>query len=307
MNFNTLRYVVAVAQERNFTKAARSAYVSQPTLSQSIQTLEANLGTPLFDRKTYPITPTYAGKIYIEFAQQVLLSEAQINRKISSIISNPRIHVRIGIAPYRSALIIPDIVRVIMDEFPNCMISIEDSIPEQELYNMLENHDLDIMIGNSHANIAKFSNQYITREHLVLAVPKAFGVQGAPPPEKDSRYARIRLVQLRDFPFVILPNRTFLGSSLRVLCEKEEFVPLQTIECTSVQTSYSLAAQGLGTALIPELMVLKSPYPDSLDYFLLQHGTPVQEIYLITNNGEHLTSPAQRFIEVFQSTYYNIM
>lgn len=307
MNFNTLRYIVAVAQERNFTKAARSAYVSQPTLSQSIQNLEANLGTPLFDRKAYPITPTYAGKIYIEFAQQVLLSEAQVNRKISSIISNPRIHVRVGVSPHRSALILPDIACTIMAEFPNCMISIVDNFPEEKLYDMLENHDLDIMIGNSHTNIAKFSNQYITKEHLVLAVPKSFGVQGSVSSEKDGRYARIRLGQLRDFPFIILPGKTFLGSSLRVLCEKEEFVPLQNIECTNVQTSYSLAARGLGTALIPELMVLKAPRPESLDYFLLQHGTPVQEIYLLTNNGENLTAPAQRFIEVFQETYSNIM
>lgn len=307
MNFNTLRYVVAVAQERNFTKAARSVYVSQPTLSQSIQNLENNLGTQLFDRRTYPVTPTYAGKIYIEFAQQVLLSEARINQKIFNIISTPRIHVRIGVSPYRSALIMPDIVRSIMTEFPNCMISIEDSTPESNLYEMLGNHDLDIMIGNYHSNIAKFSNQYVTREHLVLAVPKAFHIQGAPPSEKDGKYARIRLGQLRDFPFVMLPNRTFLGASLQTLCEKEEFVPIQTIECNNVQTSYSLAACGVGTALVPELMVLKSPYPDSLDYFLLQQGTPVQEIYLVTNNGENLTTPAYRFIELFQMEYHGMM
>ncbi len=47
MNFNTLRYVVAVAKERSFTKAAKSLYVSQPTLSQNIQTFETQLGTPL--------------------------------------------------------------------------------------------------------------------------------------------------------------------------------------------------------------------------------------------------------------------
>ena len=104
MNFNTLRYVVAVAKERNFTKAARSLYVSQPTLSQNIQALEAKLGTPLFDRKSYPITPTYAGKLYIDFAQQVLLSESQINRKIGSVVYNPRMRNRIGMYPCKSVL-----------------------------------------------------------------------------------------------------------------------------------------------------------------------------------------------------------
>ena len=58
MNWNTLRYVVEIAQQRSFSKAARKLYLSQPSLSQSIQALEKELGTPLFDRTQYPVALT---------------------------------------------------------------------------------------------------------------------------------------------------------------------------------------------------------------------------------------------------------
>lgn len=303
MNFNTLRYVVAVAKERNFTKAARSLYVSQPTLSQNIQALESQLGTPLFDRKSYPIMPTYAGKLYVEFAQQVLFSESQINRKISNTISNPRMRIRIGISPSKSVLIMPELIHSILEEFPDCIISLEDNKDEHGLFEMLENNEIDVMIGSPVHNTIKYKSQSITNELLVLAVPKAFDFPGKTDAQVQKGFRRIRMNQLKEFPFIILPLSTFLGETLRLLCEKEEFSPGYSIECSNVQTSYNMAKQGLGIALVTELMAAKNPFNDDLDYFALQSGTPQQEVAIITNSDGIMTHPVQRFIELFKERF----
>ena len=55
MNWNTLRYVVEIAEQKSFSKAARKLYLAQPSLSQSIRALEQELGTPLFDRTRSPL------------------------------------------------------------------------------------------------------------------------------------------------------------------------------------------------------------------------------------------------------------
>ena len=303
MNFNTLRYVVAVAKERSFTKAAKSLYVSQPTLSQNIQSLEAQLGTPLFDRKSYPIMPTYAGKLYIEFAQQVLFSESQINRKINNTISNPRMRIRIGISPSKSALIMPELIYSILEEFPDCIISLEDGRDEHGLYTMLENNEIDVMIGSPSHNNVKYKSQFIANELLVLAIPKSFDFPGKSDAPIQKGYGRIRMSQLKELPFIILPLSTFLGETLRLLCEKEEFSPGYSIECSNVQTSYNLAKQGLGIALITELMAAKSPFNQQLDYYALQSGTPQQEIAIITSSDGIMTHPVQRFIELFKESF----
>lgn len=303
MNFNTLRYVVAVAKERNFTKAAKSLYVSQPTLSQNIQALETKLGTPLFDRKSYPITPTYAGKLYIDFAQQVLLSESQINRKISSTISNPRMRIRIGISPSKSILIMPELIHSILEEFPDCIISLVDNRDENGLFSMLENNEIDVMIGSPTDNTVKYKSQFITNELLVLAVPKSFDFPGKAEAPMQKGFRRIRLGQLRDLPFIILPISTFLGENLQILCEKEEFSPRYSIECSNVQTSYNLAKQGLGVALITELMAVENSFHNDLDYFALQTNIPQQKIAIITNSDSILTHPAERFIQLLKERF----
>lgn len=305
MNFNTLRYVVAVAKERNFTKAARSLYVSQPTLSQNIQALEARLGTPLFDRKSYPITPTYAGKLYIDFAQQVLLSESQINRKISNTVSNPRMRIRIGISPSKSVLIMPELLHSILEEFPDCIISLEDSKSENDLFALLENNEIDVMIGSPIRNNLKYKSQFITNELLILAIPKTFDFPGKADAPMQKGFRRIRLSQLKDFPFIILPISTFLGENLQMLCEKEEFSPYYSIECSNVQTSYNLAKQGLGIALITELMAVENSFDNELDYYALQSNIPQQEIAIITNSDGIMTHPAERFVELFKERFLN--
>lgn len=303
MNFNTLRYVVAVAKEHNFTKAARSLYVSQPTLSQNIQALEAKLGTPLFDRKSYPIMPTYAGKLYIEFAQQVLLSESQINRKISNVVSNPRTRIRIGISPSKSVLLMPELIRMLLEEYPDCIISVEDNKDENGLFAMLENNEIDVMIGSPIHNTVQYKSQFLTNELLVLAIPKAFTFPGKNDAPMQKHFRKIRMKQLEGFPFIILPSSTFLGETLRLLCEKEEFSPIYSIECSNVQTSYNMAKQGLGITLVTELMAVKDACEDCLDYFVLQSNTPQQEIAIITNNDSVMTQPVERFIELFKEIF----
>ena len=247
--------------------------------------------------------PTYAGKMYIEFAQQVLFSESQINRKINNTISNPRMRIRIGISPSKSALIMPELIYSILEEFPDCIISLEDGKDEHGLFAMLENNEIDVMIGSPVHNNVKYKSQFIANELLLLAIPKAFDFPGKAEALVQKGYPRIRMNQLKELPFIILPLSTFLGETLRLLCEKEAFSPRYSIECSNVQTSYHLAKQGLGIALITELMAVKNPFNGDLDYYALQSGTPQQEVAIITNGDGIMTHPVQRFIELFREGF----
>lgn len=81
MNTNQLKYVVTVADEMSFSRAAQKLYISQPSLSQSIQLLEKELGVLIFSRK--PLKLTYAGEIFIDWAKKVLSSGTQIKQRIA--------------------------------------------------------------------------------------------------------------------------------------------------------------------------------------------------------------------------------
>ena len=84
MTLTELRYIVAVAQERSFGRAAQKCFVSQPALSVAIQKLEEELGTPLFERGKSEVTVTPVGERVVEQAQKVLEETARI-REIAQV------------------------------------------------------------------------------------------------------------------------------------------------------------------------------------------------------------------------------
>lgn len=72
MNFKHINYVLTVLTEGSITAASKKLFVSQPALSQTIKLIEQDLGAPIFDRSTDPISLTYAGQRYVEAAQAML-------------------------------------------------------------------------------------------------------------------------------------------------------------------------------------------------------------------------------------------
>lgn len=87
MNWNQLQYVLTIAQEKNITKAAQKLYLSQPSLSMSMKSLEQELGTALFERKNGTLSLTYAGELFCHWATSTLRSHfirTSLRSKLSS-------------------------------------------------------------------------------------------------------------------------------------------------------------------------------------------------------------------------------
>lgn len=93
MNIKHVQYMLTVLQEGSITNAAKKLYISQPSLSQMIKLVENNLGTPIFNRNTEPITLTYAGQRYIDAGKQVLTINENLKKEIEEITQIGRAHV----------------------------------------------------------------------------------------------------------------------------------------------------------------------------------------------------------------------
>ena len=131
MTLNELRYIVAVAQEKNFGRAAQRCFISQPALSVAIQKLEEELQTQLFERGKSEITVTPVGERIVEQAQKVLEEAARI-RDIAQAGRNQLAGVfRLGaiytVAPY----LLPDLVPALNALAPDMPLEIEENITEQ--------------------------------------------------------------------------------------------------------------------------------------------------------------------------------
>ena len=85
MNTRHAQLVLAVVREGSFTAAAKSLFVTQPTLSQQIRQIEQQLGQPIFERGTTPVSLTPAGQIYVQSARRFLQIEAQMNESLAAL------------------------------------------------------------------------------------------------------------------------------------------------------------------------------------------------------------------------------
>jgi LysR family transcriptional regulator, hydrogen peroxide-inducible genes activator len=131
MTLNELRYIVAVAQEKNFGRAAQRCFISQPALSVAIQKLEEELQTQLFERGKSEITVTPVGERIVEQAHKVL-EEAALIRDIAQAGRNQlaglfRLGAIYTVAPY----LLPDLVPALNALAPDMPLEIEENITEQ--------------------------------------------------------------------------------------------------------------------------------------------------------------------------------
>jgi LysR family hydrogen peroxide-inducible transcriptional activator len=145
MTLTELRYIVAVAQERNFRRAAERVFVSQPALSLAVQKLEQELGVQLFERNKNDVTVTRMGAEIIAQAQRVLEECARI-KKIAGCGANPlagrlKVGVIFSVAPY----LIPDLIPLLKIKAPDMPLEIEENLTAN-LEVMLDNGWLDVII-----------------------------------------------------------------------------------------------------------------------------------------------------------------
>jgi LysR family hydrogen peroxide-inducible transcriptional activator len=145
MTLNELRFIVAVAQERNFRRAAEKAFISQPALSLAIQKLEDELGLKIFERGKNDVTLTPVGTAIVEQAQRVL-EEAELIREIATQGKNQLVApLRIGIIYSVGPYLLPDLIPALKKIAPQMALDVEENITAN-LETQLRNGKLDVII-----------------------------------------------------------------------------------------------------------------------------------------------------------------
>lgn len=170
--------MVALAEHGSFGRAADAVCISQSALSRSIQSLEASLGVELFDRTERRVTLTPVGKLSLDAAQAILRSAAEFHRIVDSASLHEIGELSIGLGTVSSSLFGPPILRSYAKRYPQLQLTLRVGAPEN-LFRMLLNEELDLVIGNSDAlpntndfeieTIARFERGFFARADHPLA------------------------------------------------------------------------------------------------------------------------------------------
>ena len=247
MTLTELRYIVAVARERHFSRAAQSCFVSQPTLSVGVRKLEEELGVKIFERGAKnEVRPTRVGERIIEQAQRVLEETEQVQQIAQhgqDPLSGPlRLGVIYTIGPYLLPQLIPNLHR----RAPKMPLMIEEGLTSQ-LANKLKQGELDVVILSLPFKAPGVVTQTVYREPFEVAMP-------ADHPWVDKE--AIDASSLAETDLLLLgPGHCFRDQVLQACPECNRSAATgglqKTLESSSLETIRHMVASGAGVTVFP--------------------------------------------------------
>ena len=170
MTITQLSYVLAVAENQNFTKAAEKCFVTQPTLSMQIQKLESELDVIIFKRDKFPINPTDIGSKIIEQAKQILKEKEKLNVLIQTEKGEFIGTFKVAIIPTISSYLLPMFLSNFTKKYPNIELII-DEVTTSEVISGLEKRYFDIGIIALRSSLVKLISESLYYEPFVAFIP----------------------------------------------------------------------------------------------------------------------------------------
>lgn len=171
MNTRHARMILAIVREGSFTAAAKTLSITQPTLSQTVRQIEAQLGDPIFVRGKSPVTLTPAGTLYVEAARRMVKTQTQLEEALNLLRGKATGTLRIGLMPHRSAELLPQVIADFSAAYPDVHLHVcERSIPELE--QLLLHEEIDMALITDNKQHPRLEYRQIASEEIVLLAGK---------------------------------------------------------------------------------------------------------------------------------------
>lgn len=288
MELHQLRYFVAVAEHRHFTRAAADLGVAQPSVSKQIRKLEDELGDPLFLRTAGQVTLTDAGTVLLPWAKRVLADLDTARAEVAGLASLEGGRLSIGATPSVSTVLLPPVLAKFHHAHPGIALTVREA-GSRDLVRRLEAGDLDlalVVLPVPHADL--LATTQILREDLVLAVPTGHPL---------AKRRVVRVAELRGVPLVMFRDGYDLRDTTIAACEAAGFHPTFALEGGEMDGVLRMAAAGIGIAVVPSIVVERG---GSLVAVKLSRPTLSRSIGLAYHRGRSRSRAAFAFAETLE-------
>ena len=275
MTLTELRYIVAVARERHFGRAAEACFVSQPTLSVSIKKLEEELDLKIFERGAAEVSVTPLGEEIVRQAQQVIEQAAaikEIAKRGKDPVSGPlRLGVIYTIGPY----LLPGLVRQVIDHVPQMPLILQENFTVK-LLEMLRTGELDCAIMAEPFPDTGLAVAPLYDEPFMAAVPKLHPLAKRKSITAEELKAETMLLLgtghcFRDHVLEVCPEYARFSSDAEGI--------RKSFEGSSLETIKYMVASGMGVTVVPRLSVPKEAQRDIV-YVPFTKPVPTRRVVL---------------------------
>lgn len=260
MTLTELRYIVAVAKEKQFCKAAKACYVSQPTLSLGIKKLEDELGVVLFERKHQELVITPIGQKIVAQAEKAL-KEVKTIKEIAQLDHDPLAEsLRLGAIHTVGPYLFPDLLPVVQQNAPQLPLLVEENYTS-DLTQKLKNGDIDAALISLPFDESGIETEILYEEPFVILVPSSHPL---------AMLDAITVKQLAKENVLLLGPKHCFRDQVLALCP-DCFKPKSTsdelhmtFEGSSLETIRFMVAGGVGVTIVPRMAACADRYAQRL-------------------------------------------
>lgn len=279
-----IRYLLAVADHGNFTRAAETLHVSQPALSQQIKQLEGTLGVQLFDRSGRTVVLTDAGRVYLEYARRSLRELDAGQQALMDVGDLSRGRLRLGVTPTFNEYLVAPLIDRFTALHPGVAIALTEMSLEQ-VVTALGNDALDLAIGFNGDHGPEVECQPLFDETLCL-------VMGGPERPKPPS---LSLADLQALPFALLTPEFATRRLVDTWCQAQRFTPSIALEANSIAILLKVVAQGRMATILPRAIVGEQP---ALHEVPLTLALPRRTAALLRRSDAYRSVASQAFVRL---------
>jgi DNA-binding transcriptional LysR family regulator len=248
MQLHQLRYVVCVAEEGQFTRAAARLHVAQPSVSSAVAALEQELGSALFHRARNEVVLTGAGEAFLPWARQVLADCDAGVAAVRDLLGLQRGQLSLGATPSLTTHLLPPVLAEFHASHPGLELSVYEA-GSQDLVRRLEDGEIDLAVVILPVDRPLIESRPLMEEELVLAV------------NRDHRLAGRRAItveELEGVPLVMFKGGYDLREATIEACRQAGFAPVLAMQGLEMDGALALASAGVAAAVVPESVVAPS-------------------------------------------------
>lgn len=286
MELRHIKYLLAVADHGNFTRAAEALHISQPTLSQQIKQLEHGLGVVLLDRSSRTVRLTDAGDAYLQHARRALEDLAAGERAVHDVQDLSRGQLRIAMTPTFTAYLIGPLVHRFHTAYPGIRLAVSETNQDRIESDLLADR-IDVGIGFAGPHPAGIEQQTLFTETLSLVVGSGHRLAevGGPVPIADVAGEALGLLS-SDFSTRWHVDAYFAD---------RQVAQNVTVEANSIGALLEFVRRGLLATVLPEAIAREHP---DLRPVPLDPPLPTRTVQLLLRSGGYHSAAVRAFTEL---------
>jgi LysR family cyn operon transcriptional activator len=281
-----LRYVLTLAEVKNFTRAAEMLHVSQPALSQQIRQIERELGSAIFDRGARVVGLTEFGRVYIEHAQKALEHLEAGKRAVHDVRDLASGLLRLAYTPTFAEYLIAPALRHFQNAYPSIAIDASER-PLEDIEIGLERGELDLGIGFTDARSEEIDAQPLFSEHIALLVATGHLLA--------KRRRAVTLAQLQDIPMALLSTDFVVRKFADAYFRANQVSPPVMLQANALGTVLKSVKHGRLATILPSAVLREHRGLVSLP---LDPPLPERTVALLTRKRSSRTLAAKAFSDM---------